>query len=246
MTSHKPVQQLDYGIDFTTAWKPIKLWKKVVELLLMSLEKTILTKLSLIEKIPGSRCFNFRALKKNFLNCLYKMCKNRLIINIFSILITTSFCNIFASENTGQTLNYNKSWIHIDASNNGQQLVSGQIWQVPVEYYIDPSEFTGETTLYLWGTGPWIDTPDGKYTTKRGHISYPKMSRQVKLKQPGKGQQIFSFTVPKGLELVKKNNPVLLISGFRDNTGKDWPWEIRETSSFIDNSGFFDIETDVP
>ena len=192
------------------------------------------------KKNVGSRGFSSR--KEFYLNNMYK---NRLIFKFFCLFIVISTFNIFASENTGKALNYNKSWIDIDASNNGKQLISGQVWQVPVEYYLDPSEFTGETTLYLWGTGPWIDTPDGKYATERGHISYPNMSRKVN-ETAGKGRQIFSFTVPKGLELVKKNNPVLLIAGFRDNNGKNWPWEIRTSSSFIDNSGYFDIETDVP
>ena len=174
------------------------------------------------------------------------MYENKLISRFFCVVIVLLPCSIFASENTGQTLNYNKSWINIDALNNGQQLISGQVWQIPIDYYLDPSEFTGETTLYLWGTGPWIDTPDGKYTTKREHISYPNMSRQVKLKQPGKGNHVFSFMVPPGLDLVKRNNPVLLIAGFRDNTGKNWPWEIRASSSFIDNRGNIDIQTDVP
>jgi hypothetical protein len=171
-----------------------------------------------------------------------------------SILIKTvvvSFLALFSSytnaaEIQNQILKYNKSWIYIDCSNNGRQLISGQTWQVRVEYYLDSSEHFKTTTLYLWGTGPFIDTPDGKYTTKREHIGYPNISRQVKLTSSGRGSQLFNFIVPQGLELVKRNNPILLIAGFRDQNDKNWPWDIRDNTSFIDNSGFFDIETDVP
>jgi hypothetical protein len=65
------------------------------------------------------------------------------------------------------------------------------------------------------------------------------MSRHVKLTSSGRGSQLFNFIVPQGLGLVKKNNPILLIAGFRDQSGKIWPWEIRGNTSFIDNSGVF-------
>jgi hypothetical protein len=167
-------------------------------------------------------------------------------INYFLVLSLLFSCCVFAAGSTTDTCNYNKSWIFIDTSNTGGQLISGQTWQVPVEYYLDPSEHFGTTFLYLWGTGPWIDTPDGKYTTRRGHIGYPDMSRQITLTKPGRGRHIFSFTVPEGLELVKKNNPVLLLSGFRDANENDWPWHVRNECSFINSRGHYDIETDVP
>ena len=143
-------------------------------------------------------------------------------------------------------INYNKSWIYVDASNGGRQLVSGDKWEVPVDYYLDPSEHFGTTTLYIWGTGPWIDTPDGKYTTKRGHIGYPGLGRRVTLTEPGRGRHQFTFTVPKGLELVKKNNRLLLLAGFRDARGESWPWHVRAGNSFVRKRGFFEIETEVP
>ncbi len=167
-------------------------------------------------------------------------------INYFYILSLFLSCCVFAAGDTAKTCNYNKSWIYIDTSNTGGQLVSGQTWQVPVEYYLDPSELFGTTYLYLWGTGPWIDTPDGKYTTKRGHINYPDMSRQITLTTPGRGRHIFTFTIPGGLELVKKNNPILLLSGFRDADKNNWPWHVRNESNFINSEGYYDIETDVP
>jgi hypothetical protein len=169
-----------------------------------------------------------------------------LFISIFFTLVSFASFNAIAAENTEDTCNYNKSWVFIDTSSAGQSLVSGQVWQVPVEYYLDPSEYIGTTFLYLWGTGPWIDTPDGKYTTERGHIGYPGLSRQVRITRPGRGRQLFTFTVPEGLELVKKNNPIELLAGFRDANGKDWPWRVRGQASFVSRRGYFDIETPVP
>lgn len=141
---------------------------------------------------------------------------------------------------------YRKSWIHLDASNRGKPLMSGDRWEVVVDYYLDPADHRGKTTLNIWGTGPWIDTPDGKYTQKRGHIGYRGLSGRVDLVKPGRGRHVFTFTVPKGLELVKKNNRVLLLCGFRDAAGKSWPWEVRANNSFVRKRGFFEIETDTP
>ena len=143
-------------------------------------------------------------------------------------------------------LTYKKSWIYVDASNDGKQLVSGDRWDVAVDYYLDPADHYQKTTLYIWGTGPWIDTPDGKYTTKRGHIGYRGLGGRVDLTKPGSGRHVFTFTVPPGLELVKKNNRVLLITSFRDAAGQSWPWHHRANNRFIRKRGFFEIETEVP
>ena len=56
---------------------------------------------------------------------------------------------------------YHASWIWVDASNGRKPLVSGDTWDVPVDYFVDPADQDGKTTLTLWGAGPWIDTPDG-------------------------------------------------------------------------------------
>jgi hypothetical protein len=143
-------------------------------------------------------------------------------------------------------LEYNKSWIYVDASAGGRPLVSGDKWEVPVDYYLDPSEHVGTTTLYIWGTGPWIDTPDGKYAAKRGHVGYPGLGGRVTLTEPGRGRHMFTFTVPKGLELVRKNNRLLLLAGFRNARGEDWPWHVRANNRFVRRRGFFEIGTDVP
>lgn len=141
---------------------------------------------------------------------------------------------------------YNKSWIWVDASNGGKPLVSGDTWEVPVDYYVDPADHDGKTTLTLWGAGPWIDTPDGKYVKERGHISYPGLFAGYDILQPGKGRHVFRFTVPPDLDLVRENNRILLIATFHDATGKQWPWEHRVNTSFRRKRGWFEIESDVP
>jgi len=143
-------------------------------------------------------------------------------------------------------LTFKKSWLWVDASNGGKPLVSGDTWEVPVEYYLDPADHWRKTTLTIWGTGPWIDVPDGKYAKSRGHIGYPGIGGRVDLTEPGRGRHVFSFKVPPGLEPIRKNNPVLLIARFQDAAGQDWPWHHRATASFVRRSGFFEIETEVP
>ena len=153
---------------------------------------------------------------------------------------------VLVADLNGADVQYNKSWIYVDASAGGKELVSGDRWEVPVEYYLDPSEHFGTTTLSIWGTGPWIDSPDGKYTKKRGHIGYPGLGGKVELKEPGQGRHVFTFTVPKGLDLVKKYNRLLLITDFRDAQGQAWPWSVRAENHFVRKRGFFEIQSDKP
>ena len=88
---------------------------------------------------------------------------------------------------------YNKSWLWVDVSNGGKPLVTGDIWEVPVEYNLDPADHDRKTTLALWGAGPWIDTPDGKYVKQRGHIPYPGLFATYDILQPGNGRHVFRF-----------------------------------------------------
>ena len=108
-----------------------------------------------------------------------------------------------------------KSWIYIDASAGSRVLVEGERWEVPVEYYLDPSEDDGGTKLTLVGLGPWIDTPDGKYETERHHVSYPGLGGDLKL-AAGKGQHTFTFTVPPALQ----HNQILLIAFLTNAAGQ--------------------------
>ena len=167
------------------------------------------------------------------------------LMSIFLVLSLSLSGQVFAADNT-DLRNYNKSWVFIDTTDDVTQLTSGQIWHVPVEYYLDPSEHFGTTILYIWGTGPWLGNPDGKYITRRGHVPYRGLSRRIKLTKPGRGRHIFTFTVPEGLEHVKKNNPVFFLAGFADADGENWPWQVRSEESFVGRRGYFEIETEVP
>ncbi len=135
-----------------------------------------------------------------------------------------------------------KSWIHIAHSSTSRTLVEGERWEVPVEYYLDPSEYKEGTTLNIWGAGPWIDNPDGKYTDSRHHESYPGLNGKVGV-EPGTGRHTFTFTVPPALP----QNAVLLIVNFADAAGRAWPWHVRRGRMwFVRKGGYFELETDKP
>ena len=135
-----------------------------------------------------------------------------------------------------------KSWIYIDASAGSRVLVEGERWEVPVEYYLDPSEDDGGTKLTLVGLGPWIDTPDGKYETQRHHVSYPGLGGDLKL-TAGKGQHTFAFTVPPALQ----HNQILLIAFLTNAAGQQAPWQVRRGGVyFVRKGGFFELATAVP
>jgi len=134
-----------------------------------------------------------------------------------------------------------KSWIYIDHSATARVLTEGDEWLVPVQHYLDPSEDRGDTVLTLWGGGPWIDNPDGKYTKTRHHVSYPGLSASVKVKA-GHGRHVFRLRVPPALP----QNAVLLIARFADSKG-NWPWEYRRGRMwFVRSGGYFELETDRP
>ena len=46
-----------------------------------------------------------------------------------------------------------KSWIYIDPAASARALVEGERWEVPVEYYLDPSEDDGGTKPTIWAAG---------------------------------------------------------------------------------------------
>ena len=72
-----------------------------------------------------------------------------------------------------ETATFRKSWLILGdpQSPDGGKPVwkSGEKIVIPGEYYIDPSDDWGKTTLSIWVLGPWIDCPDGKYEKSRTH-----------------------------------------------------------------------------
>lgn len=113
------------------------------------------------------------------------------------------------------------SWIAIDGPDEAP--VEGQPFEVAVDYALAAGP---AATITLSGYGPWIDLPDGTYETKRHHITYPGLEAKAEV-QPGSGRQVFRFTVPR----LDGGSGVLWVAAFRDQGGKRWPWEMRETTA---------------
>jgi hypothetical protein len=125
-----------------------------------------------------------------------------------------------------QNVTFKKSWINITPPNLTETYTEGDEFEIEVECFLDPSENWGSgTTLILNPLGPWIDNPDGKYTNRRFHVSYPGLStREVKI-PTGRSVQRFRFKVGK----LYRHNSLLLVATFKDGDGKNWPWEVRES-----------------
>lgn len=139
-------------------------------------------------------------------------------------------------------VDFKKSWISIKPP--AGPYVEEDEFTVTVDYYLDPSESWGDgVELYLTALGPWIDKPDGKYTTSRTHIDISGLtgSKTVRI-EPGRGSQEFHYTVPR----LHAFNDLLFIAGFKMDGGKqNWPWYVRALGpSLIKTHDFYDIETD--
>jgi len=138
-------------------------------------------------------------------------------------------------------IEFKKSWIHVDAGED-KGCYEGEEWKVKVEYYLDPSEDTGSTSIKFMAVGPWVDNPDGKYTMKRTHNGYGGLSFTAAVK-PGKNIIEKTFKLPKSLEY----NSLLCITRFTSAEGGDWPWEIRTGGpDFKAVEKSYSLETDMP
>lgn len=122
------------------------------------------------------------------------------------------------AADAAQTARLRDSWIAIDESLARSGLVEGRKFEVAVEYELVAGP---AATLVLSAHGPWIDLPDGKLETIRHHVDYPGLYATAEVK-PGRGRQVFSFTVPK----LHERNSLLWIARFKDG-GTVWPWEHR-------------------
>lgn len=127
----------------------------------------------------------------------------------------------FSAENSGEAISnrIRQSWIAIDEAICRQELVEGKRFEVAVDYALSEGP---AATLTLSGHGPWIDLPDGKYETTRHHVEYGGLYAAVEVK-PGRGRQVFTFTVPK----LHGADALLWVANFSDG-GKSWPWEVRQ------------------
>ncbi len=137
-------------------------------------------------------------------------------------------------------MEFRKSWMHVDAEPD-KKCFEGDEWTVKIDYYLDPSEDTGSTGIKFMAVGPWIDNPDGKYTTKRSHNGYGiSFNQEVK---SGKGTIEKKLKIPKAFEY----NSILCIARFTSAEGGDWPWEIRTGGpAFKAKEKFYELDTDMP
>ena len=109
-------------------------------------------------------------------------------------------------------------------------VTKGDAFTVTVNYVLDPSDTWAEgTQIELVPLGPWVDNPDGKYTTTRAHQGYPGLDiKRVKI-EPGKGSKTFSYT----LGGTFRYNELQWMAMFIGGDGKAWPWSIRANGPSI-------------
>jgi hypothetical protein len=147
-----------------------------------------------------------------------------------------------AKPKTASKLNYNKSWIAIDWGSLQGPLTEGDRIAVVVEYYLDPSEHDGGTTLNLETLGPRVPKKGAPQPISFGntqHLWYGGQSVKI---APGRGKHAFPLTIPR----ASPQNGLLLIAVFNDGRGKRWPWDIRADTHFVRKGGWFELETDQP
>jgi hypothetical protein len=105
-----------------------------------------------------------------------------------------------------------------------RRVTKGDEFVVTAEYVLDPADNWGDgTMLELVPLGPWVDNPDGKYTTRRSHHGYPGLgSRRVPV-EPGRGTRDFSFR----LGGTFRYNEIQWLARFIGGDGQAWPWSVR-------------------
>lgn len=157
------------------------------------------------------------------------------------------------------TATLKKSWMKLGTLRKGENSSPGERWfegdqlVMPVEYYVDPSDNWGETSINISAVGPWVDNPDGKYTEKRSHHQ-PRGLRGGRIPcEIGKVMRTeFKTILPKPFtaespEAGKLGDNVLLICSFRGQDGKNWPWELRTgIGAFYRKDAFFELDAPTP
>jgi len=135
-----------------------------------------------------------------------------------------------------KTATFRKSWLVLgepQSADGGKPVwKSGEKIVIPGEYYVDPSDDWGKTTLSIWVMGPWIDCPDGKYETKRGHKSGRCGIRDTECEVGKRVKTQWELTLPKAYadespEKGKMGDQLLLVGQFKGRDKKNWPWQTR-------------------
>lgn len=137
---------------------------------------------------------------------------------------------------------YRKSWIWIQPVE--REVTENDTFDLTVEYYLDPSDhWGGSTKLAIVPLGPWIDNPDGKYTTQRMHISYYGLWPQSVEVSPGRNKHTFTLKTSK----LYPFNSLHFLARFEDANGGPWPWDIRGGGvTLIPARPYYTLGTAVP
>lgn len=131
---------------------------------------------------------------------------------------------------------WNKSWIGIDYGTLTGHLVEGDMIDVNVEYYLDPSEHFGTSKLLFEALGPRIPKPGIEGVQ---HIYYGNQGINI---EPGRSEHTFQFRIPK----ANRRNRLLFLARFIDSRDKAWPWDTRANAWFARRGGFFELDSEKP
>ena len=137
---------------------------------------------------------------------------------------------------------YRKSWIAVDWSVLAGPLVEGDKIEIPIEYFLDPSEHYRATTLSIEALGARVPKPNAPQPVSWANTQHPWYGAQSVKVEPGHGTRVFPLTVPK----ASSQNDLLLLASFSDSRGKRWPWDVRAGAWFARKGGYFELETDKP
>ena len=139
-------------------------------------------------------------------------------------------------------VNYNKSWIAVDWSPLAGPLVEGDKIEIPVEYYLDPSEHYRATTLKIEALGPRVPKPDAPKPVSfenTQHLWYGEQSVKI---EPGRGKHLFPLTVPK----ASSQNDLLLLALFCRRPRETLALGCPRRGVVSRKGGYFELETDKP
>ncbi len=111
-----------------------------------------------------------------------------------------------------RTATWNRSWIGFDYAPLTGKLVEGDVIGVTLDYYLDPAEHFGSTSLVLQALGPRVPRADRPKPT---HLWYGQ--HQVEI-QPGPGSYTFNLRV-----LLPESIGNLLVNGGSEDENEDAP-----------------------
>lgn len=157
------------------------------------------------------------------------------------------------------TATMKKSWMKLgqlrkaDGGSPGDGWVEGDEVILPIQYYVDPADDWGKTAINIWAAGPWVDNPDGKYTTRRVHNNPPGLRGGSIPCEIGKVTTVeFKTKLPKPYsagapEAGVMGDSVLFICAFRGKDNQNWPWELRTgMGEFTRKNAFFELDAPTP